>query len=97
MRWRESLFRVLSWGLAYTFPGIQRYRGVSYEPERDLGLLRVEEPEKKGIKADAERQSSQASGEPKQQAESVPKLDSERQKLKAHGKPKSRGRDLELS
>lgn len=84
-------------GKAYTFPGIQKYRGVSYEEERDLGLLRVEEQEKKGIKADAEKQSSHVSGEPKQQAESVPKLDAERQKLKAHGKPKSRGRDLELS
>ena len=30
-------------GKAYTFPGIQKYRGVTYDPERDLELIRVKE------------------------------------------------------
>lgn len=52
-------------GKAYTFPGIQRYRGVSYEPERDLDLLRVEEQAKKVLKADAVRENSQGYGKSK--------------------------------
>jgi len=30
-------------GKAYTFPGLQKYRGVTYEPDRDDKLLKVEE------------------------------------------------------
>jgi hypothetical protein len=52
-------------GKVYTFPGLQRYRDVSYEPDRDLGLLLKEEQAKKVLKADAERKSSLGYGKPK--------------------------------
>lgn len=32
-------------GKAYTFPGLQKYRGVTYNPERDLELIKVKEEE----------------------------------------------------
>jgi hypothetical protein len=34
-------------GKAYTFPGLQKYRGVTYEPDRDAELLLVEQEAKK--------------------------------------------------
>jgi hypothetical protein len=39
----EFKFSGTQLGKAYTFPGIQKYRGVTYEPDRDAELLFVKE------------------------------------------------------
>jgi hypothetical protein len=55
-------------GKAYTFPGLMKYRGVSYERERDNKLLKVEEETKIVPKPPTVTPNLQAYGKPKKRS-----------------------------
>jgi hypothetical protein len=58
-------------GKAYTFPGIQKYRGVSYESDRDSELLKLEEPTKTAPAPTFATPNIQALGLPKKRSTSL--------------------------
>jgi hypothetical protein len=55
-------------GKAYTFPGLQKYRGVTYEPDRDAELLLVKEQAKTASIPPSVTPNLQAFGLPKKRS-----------------------------
>jgi hypothetical protein len=55
-------------GKAYTFPGLQKYRGVTYEPDRDAELLVVKEQAKTASTPPSVTPNLQAYGLPKKRS-----------------------------
>lgn len=55
-------------GKAYTFPGLQKYLGVSYEPDRDAELLKVKEQVSKVLEPLSTTANLQAYGKPKKRS-----------------------------
>jgi hypothetical protein len=55
-------------GKAYTFPGLQKYRGVSYEAERDNKLLYVEQEAEMAPKPPTITPNLHAYGKPKKRS-----------------------------
>jgi hypothetical protein len=55
-------------GKAYTFPGLQKHRGVTYEPDRDAELLFVKEQAKTAPVPPSVTPSLQAYGKPKKRS-----------------------------
>jgi hypothetical protein len=55
-------------GKAYTFPGLMKYRGVTYEPDRDAELLFVKEQASKAPKPPSVTRNLQALGLPKKRS-----------------------------
>ena len=58
-------------GKAYTFPGIQKYRGVSYKPERDAELLKSKEQVSKVQEPQSTTRNLQAYGKPKKRCKGL--------------------------
>jgi len=55
-------------GKAYTFPGLQKYRGVTYEPDRDAELLVVKEQAQTASTPPSVTPNLQAYGKPKKRS-----------------------------
>ena len=64
----EIKFSGTQLGKAYTFPGIQKYRGVTYEPDRDAELLVVKEQAKTASTPPCVTPNLQAYGKPKKRS-----------------------------
>ena len=58
-------------GKAYTFPGLQKYRGVTYEPDRDALLLNVDQEAVKVPNPPSVTLNLQAYGKPKKRSTSL--------------------------
>jgi hypothetical protein len=58
-------------GKAYTFPGLMKYRGVSYEPERDAELLKSKEQVSKVQEPPSITPNLQAYGKPKKRSKGL--------------------------
>ncbi|HEY9796726.1 MAG TPA: relaxase/mobilization nuclease domain-containing protein [Leptolyngbyaceae cyanobacterium] len=58
-------------GKAYTFPGLMKYRGVSYEPERDAELLKSKEQVSKVLEPSSITPNLQAYGKPKKRSKGL--------------------------
>ena len=58
-------------GKAYTFPGLQKYRGVSYEPERDAKLLKAKKQVSKVLEPPSITPNLQAYGKPKKRSKGL--------------------------
>jgi len=58
-------------GKAYTFPGLQKYRGVSYEPDRDAELLKGKEQVSKVLESPSITPNLQAYGKPKKRSKGL--------------------------
>jgi hypothetical protein len=58
-------------GKAYTFPGLMKYRGVSYEPERDAELLKGKEQVSKVLELPSTTPNLQAYGKPKKRSKGL--------------------------
>jgi hypothetical protein len=64
----EITFSGTKLGKAYTFPGLQKYRGVTYEPDRDAELLVVKEQAKTASTPPSVTLNLQAYGKPKKRS-----------------------------
>jgi hypothetical protein len=64
----EIKFSGTQLGKAYTFPGIQKYRGVTYEPDHDAELLFVKEQAMIAPKPPSVTANIQAYGKPKKRS-----------------------------
>jgi hypothetical protein len=58
-------------GKAYTFPGLQKYRGVNYEPDRDAELLKAKEQVSKVLESPSITPKLQAYGKPKKRSKGL--------------------------
>jgi hypothetical protein len=58
-------------GKAYTFPGLQKHRGVSYEPERDAELLKEKQQASKVLEPRSITPNLQVYGKPKKRSKGL--------------------------
>jgi hypothetical protein len=58
-------------GKAYTFPGLMKYRGVSYEPERDAELLKSKEQVSRVLEPPSITPNLQVYGKPKKRSKGL--------------------------